>query len=485
MEHARFALCSFGLLGGRTLQWRRDSDGEAGKLKCFVVKLTIQVILDHLLSRFPMQSWVSHTCRRLIRLWESKSLQTGELCLGFCSRRISRGNSSLVNRQRSVALRFDEENAKESNHLFQNNISLCVFSEGQQYLHDFILLNTMMRPSFTVILSACFLAYIGHSMWTIYGLFYPEECPENGQCLRPYLRKKPNLEVRLRSSPCMFRHCLGQSRCAKFRLLSCVPAPDLHIHWACAKAKGSPWSSVEKWHFLRSRCHWKVGVSCFPQRQFFLEEQNVFSYKCCYTFNLFSQRLQRDPATENSEQRQSLRARVFTSPGRVSIHQSPSDVHVFPSHDLHRAESWGLQSTGRVVQWEGTTVLLNISLPKQKAKVRMIFLGCVTVLCSSQEAQTVGSVRQPVTHWRSKLVFNVVTQEIAFPRHSVPLEILRHIKWVDENWNSEKDHDSSHLRLRMSAGCISFFSADLYLERPSICQYCTLMSWVTEPGIFL
>ena len=32
-------------------------------------------------------------------------------------------------------------------------------------------------------------------MWTIYGLFYPEECKPGSQCITPYLEKKPNLEV--------------------------------------------------------------------------------------------------------------------------------------------------------------------------------------------------------------------------------------------------------------------------------------------------
>ena len=53
----------------------------------------------------------------------------------------------------------------------------------------------MQRPSFTVIVSGIFLAYIAHSIYTIYGLFYPETCKVKNKCLEPFLAKKPNLEV--------------------------------------------------------------------------------------------------------------------------------------------------------------------------------------------------------------------------------------------------------------------------------------------------
>ena len=48
-----------------------------------------------------------------------------------------------------------------------------------------------MKPSFTLIISAIFLAYIGHSMYVIYGIFFPEQCKRGSKCIYPYLSRKP------------------------------------------------------------------------------------------------------------------------------------------------------------------------------------------------------------------------------------------------------------------------------------------------------
>ncbi|KAJ8303378.1 hypothetical protein KUTeg_019774 [Tegillarca granosa] len=57
-------------------------------------------------------------------------------------------------------------------------------------------------PSFTLIITLIFLAYIGHSVWVIYGIFFPTPCQskEKGRCIYPYIAKKPNLEIQVYTS---------------------------------------------------------------------------------------------------------------------------------------------------------------------------------------------------------------------------------------------------------------------------------------------
>ncbi|KAK3085426.1 hypothetical protein FSP39_003122 [Pinctada imbricata] len=52
-----------------------------------------------------------------------------------------------------------------------------------------------MRPSLTLILSAIFLAYIGHSMYVIYGIFFPTPCKGGNKCIKSYLAREPKLEI--------------------------------------------------------------------------------------------------------------------------------------------------------------------------------------------------------------------------------------------------------------------------------------------------
>uniref|UniRef100_V5ICQ1 Putative clptm1-like protein n=1 Tax=Ixodes ricinus TaxID=34613 RepID=V5ICQ1_IXORI len=42
-----------------------------------------------------------------------------------------------------------------------------------------------MKFSFTLALSGVFLAYILHSMWTLYTLYYPKRCGKNEACIQP------------------------------------------------------------------------------------------------------------------------------------------------------------------------------------------------------------------------------------------------------------------------------------------------------------
>lgn len=54
-----------------------------------------------------------------------------------------------------------------------------------------------MKPSFTLIISAIFLAYIAHSMYVIYGIFFPEQCKSGGRCIYPYLSRKPTPKLEI------------------------------------------------------------------------------------------------------------------------------------------------------------------------------------------------------------------------------------------------------------------------------------------------
>ncbi|XP_061197594.1 lipid scramblase CLPTM1L-like [Saccostrea echinata] len=54
-----------------------------------------------------------------------------------------------------------------------------------------------MKPSLTLILSAIFIAYIAHSMYVIYGIFFPEQCKMGGRCIYPYLSRKPTPKLEI------------------------------------------------------------------------------------------------------------------------------------------------------------------------------------------------------------------------------------------------------------------------------------------------
>ncbi|XP_043195211.1 cleft lip and palate transmembrane protein 1-like protein isoform X2 [Amphibalanus amphitrite] len=56
----------------------------------------------------------------------------------------------------------------------------------------------MQRPSFTLVLSGLFLAYILHSLWTIASLFLPPTCHETSKdCIQSHLSTKPKLQFLL------------------------------------------------------------------------------------------------------------------------------------------------------------------------------------------------------------------------------------------------------------------------------------------------
>ena len=55
----------------------------------------------------------------------------------------------------------------------------------------------MKRPSLTVIVAGLFVAYLGHSMWTLFSLFNPEPCVDKTgkYCIHSLLRKSPDLDL--------------------------------------------------------------------------------------------------------------------------------------------------------------------------------------------------------------------------------------------------------------------------------------------------
>lgn len=54
-----------------------------------------------------------------------------------------------------------------------------------------------MKPSFTLIVSIIFLAYIAHSMWVIFGIFFPTPCKDSKHCISPYLARKPEPKLEI------------------------------------------------------------------------------------------------------------------------------------------------------------------------------------------------------------------------------------------------------------------------------------------------
>ena len=52
-----------------------------------------------------------------------------------------------------------------------------------------------MALSVTRVIWCIFIAYIAHSMWSIYSLFHPEQCQPNKVCLKPWLAQVPPPEL--------------------------------------------------------------------------------------------------------------------------------------------------------------------------------------------------------------------------------------------------------------------------------------------------
>ena len=65
----------------------------------------------------------------------------------------------------------------------------------------------MQAPSFTLILSGIFAAYIAHTSWTFYGIFYPERCYDSPLCIKSFLSKQTDLEVKEISHDYLFLNC--------------------------------------------------------------------------------------------------------------------------------------------------------------------------------------------------------------------------------------------------------------------------------------
>ncbi|KAG8240246.1 hypothetical protein J437_LFUL004706 [Ladona fulva] len=53
----------------------------------------------------------------------------------------------------------------------------------------------MQWPSFTLIISGVFIAYILHSIWTMAQLFVPPSCSPGEMCIQPFLRKEPKIQL--------------------------------------------------------------------------------------------------------------------------------------------------------------------------------------------------------------------------------------------------------------------------------------------------
>ncbi|XP_014681163.1 PREDICTED: cleft lip and palate transmembrane protein 1-like protein [Priapulus caudatus] len=55
----------------------------------------------------------------------------------------------------------------------------------------------MRWPSLSVVLSGLFIAYLSHTTWTMYQLFFPAACQQGGQarCVKPYLLRNPKLQL--------------------------------------------------------------------------------------------------------------------------------------------------------------------------------------------------------------------------------------------------------------------------------------------------
>lgn len=72
-------------------------------------------------------------------------------------------------------------------------ISDCTFLSIHACAFFFQLI--MYIPSLSLILSLCFTAYIGHSMWTMAKLFIAPECQNRMNCIHSFLNSHSKLQV--------------------------------------------------------------------------------------------------------------------------------------------------------------------------------------------------------------------------------------------------------------------------------------------------
>ena len=51
------------------------------------------------------------------------------------------------------------------------------------------------RSSFTSLVVGVFVVYVVHTCWVMYGIVYTRPCAGDGNCIQPYLARRPKLQV--------------------------------------------------------------------------------------------------------------------------------------------------------------------------------------------------------------------------------------------------------------------------------------------------
>lgn len=54
------------------------------------------------------------------------------------------------------------------------------------------------RSSFTSLVVGVFVVYVVHTCWVMYGIVYTRPCTGDGNCIQPYLARRPKLQVSAR-----------------------------------------------------------------------------------------------------------------------------------------------------------------------------------------------------------------------------------------------------------------------------------------------
>lgn len=54
------------------------------------------------------------------------------------------------------------------------------------------------RSSFTTLVVGVFVVYVVHTCWVMYGIVYTRPCAADGNCIQPYLARRPKLQVSAR-----------------------------------------------------------------------------------------------------------------------------------------------------------------------------------------------------------------------------------------------------------------------------------------------
>lgn len=57
------------------------------------------------------------------------------------------------------------------------------------------------RSSFTSLVVGVFVVYVVHTCWVMYGIVYTRPCAGGGNCIQPYLARRPKLQVSARVGP--------------------------------------------------------------------------------------------------------------------------------------------------------------------------------------------------------------------------------------------------------------------------------------------